>query len=993
MNDQRFRLFLESRFGWDALYRPHIHDLSQPTGRGECRARCPLPDHNDDRPSFSVNVHTGAWNCRGCQRQGNYVHFRAYLEPREFDPAGDAVPDFNAAERALKIETGFLNPVNPEWLQACRDALANNAQLRHHLERLRPWNVETLLRYRIGWDDDTRRLVFPVIEGGRVVNCHLYALNPPAGQPKYLWHLHGLGGSFLWPKMPNTDWVVLTEGEGDVLSLLNLKVQAICSTGGAADFVPPGDWMVGKRVFILGDTDDAGVKAARDAGFILRERAEAVFICRLPMWPDRPEKADVTDYLLHLREQGASEEEQQAALRTLRETAEQVPPADPVFDAPVVPVRYSALLNPDHAGRPVVWEARVTARLSGRFELPLSWEANCPRTGYRGCPHCPMRQQWRGHHVHQYDPRQRDSVRVVRASDDDVARMQKETMGVPAGCNLIRIQRLATATLEPVTLMATMRESAAVEGEKERQRREALVLMRGQAPLVEGAEYAFRGYVHPDKRQQLIALVDEWEPITSLAQKFTGSPEMVAALKEAFCVPDGSAPRAKLDAITQDISDHRTGIHGRLDLHHLFLSVFFSALSFPLFGRMVERGWMDALVVGDTRTGKSETYRRLSEFLGIGVHVDCKLSTVPGMTGTAIKSEMTGEWFVEPGLWPRSDGQIVCMDEFAEGKGHLIETMSQTRATGMVTVAKAGGASFPARVRSIWLANPAEGKDVGSIGVLGVQLIPTVVRKPEDIARFTAATIVAREEVPLEVLYTRPEGEPLYSADLLQTLLAWLWSRRPDQIRFTEAAEEAIKRIAAAHVARYSPAVPLVEPSEQRQRIAKVALSIAARLFSTDEDAEVLIVREPHVRAADSLFRLWYDKPAMGYHLLGDWHEKNTEVTDVEAALEVLNSLGKDAKDIARRMLYAYRVHSSQLKDMLNCEAGVDARRTAERLGRLNVWAYEEGGTVVLTPGGMKLLTFFLNGSGPGPHPEESTRIDFGGVDWAAAENTGAEEK
>jgi hypothetical protein len=36
-------------------------------------ARCPLPDHEDRRPSFTVNVERNLWFCHGCARGGDTV--------------------------------------------------------------------------------------------------------------------------------------------------------------------------------------------------------------------------------------------------------------------------------------------------------------------------------------------------------------------------------------------------------------------------------------------------------------------------------------------------------------------------------------------------------------------------------------------------------------------------------------------------------------------------------------------------------------------------------------------------------------------------------------------------------------------------------------------------------------------------------------------------------------------------------------------------------
>lgn len=48
--------------------------------RDQLSACCPLPDHPDTHPSFSINLKTGLWRCFACGRQGNIRQLMAALE-------------------------------------------------------------------------------------------------------------------------------------------------------------------------------------------------------------------------------------------------------------------------------------------------------------------------------------------------------------------------------------------------------------------------------------------------------------------------------------------------------------------------------------------------------------------------------------------------------------------------------------------------------------------------------------------------------------------------------------------------------------------------------------------------------------------------------------------------------------------------------------------------------------------------------------------------
>lgn len=50
---------------------------------------CPLPNHKDHNPSFSINEETGLWLCFGCGRKGNYYHLISIMEGITYKEAQD----------------------------------------------------------------------------------------------------------------------------------------------------------------------------------------------------------------------------------------------------------------------------------------------------------------------------------------------------------------------------------------------------------------------------------------------------------------------------------------------------------------------------------------------------------------------------------------------------------------------------------------------------------------------------------------------------------------------------------------------------------------------------------------------------------------------------------------------------------------------------------------------------------------------------------------
>jgi len=75
---------------------------------------------------------------------------------------------------------------------------------------------------------------------------------------------------------------------------------------------------------------------------------------------------------------------------------------------------------------------------------------------------------------------------------------------------------------------------------------------------------------------------------------------------------------------------------------------------------------------------------------------------------------------------------------------------------------------------------------------------------------------------------------------------------------------------------KYSSNIPLVEMAEQRIKVARMAVALAARLFST-EDGEKILVKKEHVEFIGNFLDTIYSKPSMSYDLYSEGIKKTVE--------------------------------------------------------------------------------------------------------------------
>jgi CHC2 zinc finger len=107
-------------------------------------ANCPLPDHEDKTPSFTVYPETNSWYCYGCLRGGNVVEL--YRLAKGYDQR-----DAHTAAAMLLMEFGHEVPKRPpawfrkqERQKPMRDAI-EDARVEVMARRVWRWIFEPII--------------------------------------------------------------------------------------------------------------------------------------------------------------------------------------------------------------------------------------------------------------------------------------------------------------------------------------------------------------------------------------------------------------------------------------------------------------------------------------------------------------------------------------------------------------------------------------------------------------------------------------------------------------------------------------------------------------------------------------------------------------------------------------------------------------------------------------------------------------------------------
>lgn len=306
-----------------------------------------------------------------------------------------------------------------------------------------------------------------------------------------------------------------------------------------------------------------------------------------------------------------------------------------------------------------------------------------------------------------------------------------------------------------------------------------------------------------------------------------------------------------------------TKIYGRFLLHMVVDIAFHSALEFKFPGGKKAPARIDAIVLGDTRCGKGHVAEGLHKYYGVGEVVGAENCTFAGLVGGA--QQIGAHWVISWGRIPLNDRGFVTIDEASELEEGDWTRMSRIRSEGIAEVTKIVQQVTNARTRLLFLANPPS-RSMANYS-FGIHALQDLVRAPEDIARFDYACIVSHEEVPIEDINKMHEECPfLYTQKEERELIMWIWSRTADQIEFTKEAVAEVFKTANRLGKFYDIGIPLIQGENVRFKIAKIAIAYAGRLYSNENNGQILKVKKLHVECAAAFLRAVYRADVNGYY-------------------------------------------------------------------------------------------------------------------------------
>ncbi len=971
-NIDRLKADIVASLDIQSFYEKHLsgQSLREKADGWSDRVLCPI--HNDQsKPNFFVNLRTGGFKCHACGASGSMFDFWLHMEGLSIEDrtnfqkalvalATEANIDVKAwsedpSRKSITAPVGASTRQKKDYIPKVNKADANDAvskpitiatvkgyhkalRAEHYkfLNQHRGLRKDTIEEYLIGWNVESfgktpegdffkGRYSIPIKDKkGLVRNVRNYSQR--CSSAFKMINTKGYGSpSRLFPleRLLAEDWeyVVICEGEWDAI-LLNQELKklglstwgAMSGTAGAKNFEP--EWLpylFGRHIMLCYDCDEPGKTAATThaSKFFLPAikagKFREVKIVDLGLDGSKESK-DITDFFLKA---GFDAED-------FLTIASECPPLiaggvtqdEATREATEVDSFVSAIKDRRYIDERVTVPLTISGQSNRTYHAVRSYKVvGCPLMDSKSGGECCQRDS--GEQLVPYG-----NELFIQSCMAPKAVIQKElakvacTHGQKCSCEPIR-----KVVMEQLFAHQVVKRWKTEEDELGRMQNAQELI---QAPIyvlqppdnleIGPQNYMATGWIRTDPNTQsatlfaetLVPLEDDWKKFTLEREEHR---KAIEEIKKDWTV----------DEIIASITNHVTKIYEADDILYAILLSYLSPLWMSFNGSLM-RGWINSAIIGDSGTGKSATYTKISDWLDLGDLFSVLSGTRTGLL-YAIKQK-AGEWHVSIGRYVQASGKIIAVDETQETTPEDIKRMAIAMDTGWLEVSQVASGGYRTQTRTIFMMNPKMGRTISDYSY-GCEALkecfdPMFIRRL-DLAVFTTSNHEYE-------FYNQAGDKPkdasakVLSARLFKALVHWAWTRKIDNILWSQSATQHCleKATFMSGVYGYADDIPLVSPQDFRNNLARLSVAYAILDRNFTDDLESVNIENRHVDAMANLVDAIYSSTACNLKQRSKQSRRKNALEDYEKIRDNFNQIIENAKS-NRSKFYREGNHFVQL--------------------------------------------------------------------------------
>ena len=835
----------------------------------ETAVRCPFPHHTghgleyqENRPSAHVNKVKRVFNCKACGASYSEVGFIA------------AVLDCTY-EVAIKINNQFTNDSDDlfSWKELKLPESINDKSLALGISQ----TVIDELNIRSEYGDD---IGFPVLMFNKLLDSRNYR---PGGDPKIRSRKGALTGLIipfdLWRESFEDKWTILCAGEKDMAVARSNGLNAITLTGGEQSLPLFKGPFKNRKIAICYDNDDAGIKGANKIAAHLFDVAQEIKVITKFHDVCKNNGEDITDYFTKYNKTRAD------LIQCIKDT-----PIYTLIDAQQERERTQPLITlmeatqPKYINRVVRSNIQVVATFDTTFVMPTTISAK--KISMSGDP--------------KSDKMLLNEERTWYFSEDTAADMLKLVDNnfneEQIRLNIRDILKISKNEKDVVTYKPTKESvyKCSVTDYFEMNMKDVtqieFVAYSLKRKLESGKRYraTYKLVPHPYKGQQLIMIILGVEDASDSVSNFVIS-DLVKSQLDVVRTMRGTV-NSKINTLTEKVKSF-IGYNGYNQLIQCFDLAYHTVLEFNFGNVKNVRGYLDTLIVAESRVGKSTTAEALQKLYGLGTFTSLAGSsaTIAGLIGGSNKVA-SGGYQTRAGAIPQNHRGLMILEELGKSNNQILKELTDIKSSNQVRITRVTGSlTLPALVRMITITNvKSTGDRPRSINSYpnGIDILIELIGTPEDIARFDLMLILGSKGNTTIDPFWEPE-KPL-DEEIYKTRVRWVWSRTADQVIISK--ELGVYIIEQCNLLNneFNSYIKIFG-TEAWKKVTRLAIAVAGYLVSTDDTYQNIIVKEEHVDYAIKFMRDLYDNTTFRFkEYVEQEHKYNTIDAD---GLDLLREL------------------------------------------------------------------------------------------------------
>ena len=801
---------------------------------------CPFPHHTasgheyqETIPSAHINLDKGLFHCKVCDKGLSEVAFIAEILGCSYESAIKISKMFTTKEDKF---TWKDNTISPEIQELCL-RLGISKKVIEELE----------LKTELGDE-----IAFPVFLYGKVVDVRSYRPQDRANKIRSrVGTTTGMIIPFdIWRQTPEDKWTIICAGEKDMAVTRSNGFNAITLTGGEKALPKIINPFRNRKVAICYDNDEAGIAGANTLAAFLMPYVKEVKVVTNFHEVCKEHGEDLTDFFVKYKKTKA--DLKNYINNTPAFTREQAK-EEQLKRRPLITLLEAS--KPQYINRVVQSNVQVVATFEKAMPVPTTIYAKKINTS----GDAKYNQMLVGEE-RTWELSENTCQDVLKLVDNNFTEEQirlniRELLGISKYERDVKVEKPTKDTVYQCNVTdlfeATTKDIATIEFT-------AYVLKKR---LESGRKYliTYKLVPHPYKGQQLVMVILDVEEASDSISNFHITDEVKKNL-DKFRELEGTVPE-RINKLTEMVKAF-IGYNGYNKLIEAVDLSYHTVLEFNFGTFKNVRGYLDTLIVAESRVGKSSTAEALQRLYGLGAFTSLagNSATIPGIIGGSTK--VNGNYQTRAGLIPMNHRGLVIFEELAKCNSNLVRELTDIRSSNQVRIARVSGVlTLPALVRMITLTNVRNtGSKIKPINSYpnGIDILVDLIGSPEDIARYDLMLILGDQGNKIVDPFWEPSTP--FEPEAYQTRIRWVWSRTIDQIIIDKEVGKHILDRCNELNKTYDSHIKIFG-TEAWKKVARLAIAIAGYLVSTDSSYEKIIVTKEHVDAAVEYLIDCYDNP------------------------------------------------------------------------------------------------------------------------------------